>query len=67
MRTRDTTTVVEALAAVGARGRSPGAVDNESGRSGTTDPVLRKLQEKDPEFSKYDDNPEHFLHWFVAV
>ena len=33
----------------------------------TTDPAIRKLQEKDPEFSKYDSNPEHFLAWFVAV
>ena len=33
----------------------------------TTDPVIRKLQEKDPEFPKYDGNPEHFQAWFVAV
>ena len=33
----------------------------------TTDPAIRKLQEKDPEFPKYDVNPEHFLAWFVAV
>ena len=33
----------------------------------TTDPAIRKLQEKDPEFLKYDGNPEHFLAWFVAV
>ena len=33
----------------------------------TTDPAIRKLQEKDPEFPKYDGNPEHFLAWFVAV
>ena len=25
------------------------------------------MQEKDPEFPKYDGNPEHFLPWFVAV
>ena len=28
---------------------------------------MRKLQEKDPEFTKYDGNPEDFLAWFVAV
>ena len=28
---------------------------------------VRKLQEKDPEFPKYDGNPEHFLAWYVAV
>ena len=33
----------------------------------TTDLAVRKLQEKDPEFPKYDGNPEHFLAWFVAV
>ena len=33
----------------------------------TTDPAVRKLQEKDPEFPKYDGNREHFLAWFVAV
>ena len=33
----------------------------------TTDPAIRKLQEKDPEFPKYDGNTEHFLAWFVAV
>ena len=30
-------------------------------------PAVGKLQEKDPEFPKYDGNPEHFLPWFVAV
>ena len=33
----------------------------------TTDPAIRPLQEKDPEFPKYDGNPEHCLAWFVAV
>ena len=33
----------------------------------TTDPAIRKLQEKYQEFHKYDGNPEHFLAWFVAV
>ena len=28
--------------------------------------MIRKLQGKDPEFPKYDGNPEHFLAWFVA-
>ena len=60
-RTGNTTTVVEALAAVGARSWSQSAVDNGSDKSGTTDPALMKLQEKDPEFPKYDGNPEHFL------
>ena len=56
---------MEALAAASTRSGSPGAVDNGVGR--TTDPALRKLQEKDPEFPMYDGNPEHFLPWFVAV
>ena len=60
MRVRDTTTVVEALAAAGTRSGSPGAVDNGSWR--TTDPALRKLQEKDQEFQKYDCNAEHCYH-----
>ena len=55
----------EALAAASVRSGFPGAVDNGVGR--TTDPVVRKFQEKDPEFPKYDGNPEHFLAWFVAV
>ena len=33
----------------------------------TTDPAVRKFQEKDPEFPKYDGNPEQFLACFVAV
>ena len=41
-----------ALAAVCTRSGSPGAVDNGTGR--TTNPALRKLQRKDPEFPKYD-------------
>ena len=47
------------------RSGSPGVHD--SGVRETTDPAIRKLQEKDPEFPKYDGNPEHFLAWFVAV
>ena len=43
MRVRETTTVVEALAAAGTRSVSTGAVDNGIGR--TIDPALRKLQE----------------------
>ena len=65
MRTRDTTTMVEALSSAGVRSGSPGALDGGVVR--TTDPAIRKLQEKDPEFPKYDGNPEHFLSWFVAV
>ena len=65
MRSTDTTTMVEALAAASVRSGSPGAVDVGVGR--ITDPAVRKLQEKDPEFPKYDGNPEHFLAWFVAV
>ena len=64
-RTRDTATVVEALIAASTRSGSPGAVDNGVGR--TTDPAVRKLQGKDPEFTKYNGNPEHFMPWFVAV
>ena len=65
MRTRDTTTMVEALAGASVRSGSPGVVEGVAVR--TTDPAIRKLQEKDPEFPKYDGNPEHFLAWFVAV
>ena len=65
MRTRDTTSMVEALAGASVRGGSPGALDG--GVVMTSDPAVRKLQEKDPEFPKYDGNPEHFLAWFVAV
>ena len=65
LRTRDAPSVVEALAEASTRSWSPGAVDNGVGR--TTDQSVRKLQEKDPEFPKYDGNPEHFLPWFVAV
>ena len=60
-----TATMVEALAAASVRSGSPGVVDGGVVR--TTDPAVRKLQEKDPEFPKYDGNPEHFLAWFVAV
>ena len=62
--TMDVRSVVEALAAAGTRSGSPGAVDNGVVMS---DPALRKLQEKDPEFPKYDDIPELFLPWFVTV
>ena len=65
MRTRDTTTMVEALAAASVRSGGTGALDARVGR--TTDPAVRKLQEKYPEFPKYDGNPEHFSAWFVAV
>ena len=65
MRARNTATMVEALAAVSVRCGSPGAVD--AGVGMTTDPAVRKLQEKDTEFPKYDGNPEHFLAWLVAV
>ena len=65
MRTWDTTTMVEALAGVSVGSGSPGVIDWGAVR--TTDPAIRKLQEKDPEFPKYDGNPEHVLAWFVAV
>ena len=65
MRTRDSTTMVEALAAASVRSGSQGVVDGGVVR--TTDTAVRKLQENDPEFPKYDGNPEHFLAWFVAV
>ena len=55
MRQRDTTTMVEALASASTRSGSPGVVDGGVVR--TTDPAVRKLQEKDPEFPKYDGNP----------
>ena len=57
--------MVEALAGATGRSGSPGVIDGVVVR--TTDPAIRKLQEKDPEFPKYDGNPEHFLAWFVAV
>ena len=57
--------MVEALAGAGVRSGSPGVL--EGGVVRTTDPAVRKLQEKDPAFPKYDGNPEHFLAWFVAV
>ena len=63
--TRDTTTMVEALAGASVRSGSPGLI--EGGLMMTTDPAIRKLQEKNPEFLKYDGNPEHFLAWSVAV
>ena len=53
------------MAAASARSWIPGAL--EAGVVSTTDPAVRKLQEKDPEVPKYDGNPEHFLAWFVAV
>ena len=59
MRSSDTTTMVEALAAASVNSGGPGAVDNGVGR--TTDPAVRKLQGKDPEFQKYDGIPEHVL------
>ena len=57
--------MVEALAGASVRSGIPGVVDGGVVR--TTDPAIRKLQEKDPEFPKYDENPEQFLAWFVAV
>ena len=39
----------------------------DAGVGRTTDPAVEKFQENDPEFPKYDGNPEHFLAWFVAV
>ena len=65
MKSSDTTTMVEALAAASVNSGGPVAVDNGVGR--TTDPAVRKLQGKYPEFPKYDGNPEHFMPWFVAV
>ena len=65
LRQRDTTTMVEALAGASVRSVSPGVV--EVGAVRTTDPAIRKLQEKDPEFPKYDGNPEHFLAWLEGV
>ena len=55
MRQTDATSVAEALAGASVRSGSPGVV--EWGAVRTTDPAIRKLQEKDPEFPKYDGNP----------
>ena len=63
----DVTAVAEVFATIGSRSGSPGVVDYWTGKSASTDQALRKLQEKDPEFPKYDDKPEHFLSWFVSV
>ena len=49
MRQRDTTTMVEALAGATGRSGSPGVIEGVVVR--TTDPAIRKLQEKDPEFT----------------
>ena len=65
MRTKDTTTMVKALASASVGSGSAGVV--VGGVVRTTDPAVRKLQEKDPEFPKYDGNQKHFLAWFVAV
>ena len=59
LRQRDMTTMVEALAGATGRSGSPGVI--EWGGVRTTDPAISKLQEKDPEFPKYNGNPEHFL------
>ena len=59
--------MVEALAGASVRSGSPGGIDGGVGVVRTTDPAIRKLQDKDPEFHKYDGNTEHFLAWFVAV
>ena len=67
LRARDVTSVADAFATTGSRSGSPGVVDYGTGKSATTDQALRKLQEKDPEFPKYDGKPEHFLPWCVAV
>ena len=50
LRQRDTTTMVEALAGATERSWSPAVIDGGAVR--TTDPAIRKLQEKDPEFPK---------------
>ena len=58
--------MVEALAGASVKSGSPGVIDGGVVR--TTDPAVRKLQEKDTKFPKYDGNPEHFsLPSFVAV
>ena len=57
--------MVEVLADATWRSGSPGV--GEGGGVRTTDPAIRKLQEKEQEFPKYDGNPEQFLAWFVAV
>ena len=59
MRSRDTTTMVEALASATVGSGSAGVV--AGGVARTTEPAVRKLHEKDPEFPKYDGNQEHFL------
>ena len=50
LRQMDATTMVEALAEATGRSGSPGVIDGGAVR--TTDPAIRKLQEKDPEFPK---------------
>ena len=63
----DVTAVAEVFATIGSRSGSPVVVNYGPGNSATTDQALRKLQEKDPEFPKYDGKPEHFPPWFVEV
>ena len=48
LRQRDTTTMIEALAGAAVRSGSPGVFDEGVVR--TTNPAVRKLQEKDPSF-----------------
>ena len=48
----------------------PGAADAGDGASGSESAVnsaLRKLQEKHPEFPRYDWNTGNFLPWLVTV
>ena len=45
----------------------PTAGESVSGNRGAEDSALRKLQEKDLEFPRYDGNSGNFLPWLVTA
>lgn len=55
--------VLERLSVPGAAAAGVGASGSES----AVNSALRKLQEKDPEFPRYDWNTGNFLPWLVTV
>ena len=55
--------VLERLSVPGAEAAGVGASGSES----AVNSALKKLQEKDPEFSRYDGNTGNFLPWLVTV
>jgi len=55
--------VLERFSVTGAAAAGVGASGSES----AVNSALRKLQEKDPEFPRYDGNTGNFLPWLVTV